>query len=872
MPLPLIWQAGAIFLLTGLLPGILVVDWFTQGLTKRISLLSKGEQALYSIGIGYGVIIVVMLLLSYLPGGIERWQTLLIFDLLLVALAIRYLLSPQGTGHSRELFASPSPRIWTTIGLIILALYGGFFRFADLGYADFQGDEARAVIRAAEAIQGHPDALLGHTKGPAEILIPTALYSIAGQIDEASARLPFAFANFVGLFALFLLGYRLFGAVAGWSGAMLVAVDGYFIGFSHIVQYQSVVFLMVTLAILLLHRAVTELKADQEKRHHGGKLDSLLMLASLLLSTGLLAHYEAGLLLFPGIWLIILMARQLGMLRLIRAMAWPLFAGAGILALFYIPFIRNPNFATTLAYITVNRIGVGGSGGDDASEFGRFPYNNLLDVFERTTLYSSSYYLFLLIGLMALALAWVYYRSLPAPWRWLVIALWSVGLLFTFWQPTWGTIFSRSVDGPDLTVLLFGLAFVACWLMPSPTWQERMVWLWFGGPMLLSIFFIATPNTHVYGFFIGWALLAGMMIERIWHWFRDKVPLYQARLWALATATTLMLLFGNYAYWYFVHNQVEVLRTWQTNRPPGYWTSYTVPTPLSIFGFPFRSGWKAIGTLYADGTLQAAFDTNAVDAVADWYTLGRELCPRDSRYFILSQAVEPAKGEDVEKLRATLEQMYALWGVIRVNNEPRLWIYDKAIDKNDANHQGVHYIDESEKVTFFDRELAKANFERNGSISPSLADQVIEHPLDFYMGTLSDDSDSAIRLRGFTLKNQFAHPGNEIDLTLYWEARQPTSKPLSVTTQILDPNDFRKVGQRDGEPSCNLRPTNHWFPGELFADRYRIPINADAKAGTYQVRIGLYDRETGEALEAFTPEGESAGNGLGISQIDVVVP
>jgi hypothetical protein len=47
---------------------------------------------------------------------------------------------------------------------------------------------------------------------------------------------------------------------------------------------------------------------------------------------------------------------------------------------FYAPFIVNERFAATYTYLTDRRIG------------GSPPYNNLNDVFLRTTLYSTTYY------------------------------------------------------------------------------------------------------------------------------------------------------------------------------------------------------------------------------------------------------------------------------------------------------------------------------------------------------------------------------------------------------------------------------------------------------------------------------------------------
>ena len=52
-----------------------------------------------------------------------------------------------------------------------------------------------------------------------KLLLPTVIYALTDHLTETTARLPFTIANFTALFALFLLGWRLFGPVAGWSAA-----------------------------------------------------------------------------------------------------------------------------------------------------------------------------------------------------------------------------------------------------------------------------------------------------------------------------------------------------------------------------------------------------------------------------------------------------------------------------------------------------------------------------------------------------------------------------------------------------------------------------------------------------------------------------
>jgi hypothetical protein len=109
-------------------------------------------------------------------------------------------------------------------------------------------------------------------------------------------------------------------------------------------------------------------------------------------------------------------------------------------------------------------------------------------------------------------------------------------------------------------------------------------------------------------------------------------------------------------------------------------------------------------------------------------------------------------------------------------------------------------------------------------------------------------------------------------LTLYWEALAPIAHAYSVFTQIIDPSDAYKAGQRDGEPGCNLFPTDSWQPGDIIADRYYLPLAADARPGVYTLLIGMYDRESGERLDIFTASGDPVGDALGIDEVRIAAP
>ncbi|HEY72305.1 MAG TPA: hypothetical protein G4N99_03455, partial [Thermoflexia bacterium] len=51
-----------------------------------------------------------------------------------------------------------------------------------------------------------------------------------------------------------------------------------------------------------------------------------------------------------------------------------------------------------------------------------------------------------------------------------------------------------------------------------------------------------------------------------------------------------------------------------------------------------------------------------------------------------------------------------------------------------------------------------------------------------------------------------------------------------------------------GLPQAGRHPTDHWLPGEVVADPYRLELPADAPAGEYRVLAGLYDLVTLERL------------------------
>ena len=494
--LPHLLQAVAALLLIGIVPGVLVVE----------ALLGRGdspphwlERIVYSVGAAFVLGVAMLLLLSYLPGGLIGWQIFIAADTVILGLA-GWLLWRLRSDPPAPVPAW-QPRYdgrWLAAGALVLLIAAGLIRFVNLGYTDFQGDEARAALRAAAVLQGYEDVLFLHKKGPTEILLPTAIYGMTGHLTETSARLPFALANLAGLFAVWLLGWRLFNPLAGWVAALFMAFDGYFIGFARIVQYQSVVFLMTVLVVLAVYHIVSRPRA----------LTAYLTLAALYLATGMLSHYEGALALIPAtfLWAALLRRNQADRRTIMVATVVAAAVGGALVLAFYLPFVLSPDFGATFAYLSGERVG------------GEPPYNNLLETFMRTTVYSTTYAIVLLILSTVAAMVRAYWHNLSRPWA-LIFSGAAVALaIVTFWQPDWLQIGDRDwIFAPFL--LLLGVIV----LLPNLRLEERVVWLWFGVIMVLALFLTAKPRTHVYTFFIPWLILCGFTLSLAWLWLRRRI-------------------------------------------------------------------------------------------------------------------------------------------------------------------------------------------------------------------------------------------------------------------------------------------------------------------------------------------------------------
>ncbi len=128
-----------------------------------------------------------------------------------------------------------------------------------------------------------------------------------------------------------------------------------------------------------------------------------------------------------------------------------------------------------------------------------------------------------------------------------------------------------------------------------------------------------------------------------------------------------------------------------------------------------------------------------------------------------------------------------------------------------------------------------------------------------------DDNGEAVNLSRAAF-----HPGDSIDLRLFWRALAYMYTDYTAFVHVIGP-DGEIVYQYDQRPMQGFLPTSYWPPNQVITDNYTIEIPADAQPGDYTVRVGLYDLDTMTRLPV-TMDGEPSGDSILALTLPVEAP
>lgn len=104
-------------------------------------------------------------------------------------------------------------------------------------------------------------------------------------------------------------------------------------------------------------------------------------------------------------------------------------------------------------------------------------------------------------------------------------------------------------------------------------------------------------------------------------------------------------------------------------------------------------------------------------------------------------------------------------------------------------------------------------------------------------------------------------PGEELTVSLYWQATAPTDRPYTVFTHFIAADGFTVTSQ-DNPPVWGSYPTTDWSPGERITDKYTLIIPAETGPGDYRLRLGWYDPTTLARVSLLTDNGSAHADHL----------
>ena len=108
-------------------------------------------------------------------------------------------------------------------------------------------------------------------------------------------------------------------------------------------------------------------------------------------------------------------------------------------------------------------------------------------------------------------------------------------------------------------------------------------------------------------------------------------------------------------------------------------------------------------------------------------------------------------------------------------------------------------------------------------------------------------------LLGYDLSSATPSPGDDLYLTLHWQALKSIEKEYTIFVCLQ--GETGRLWLEEGQPFDGFYTTKLWPPGEVLLDRHRLTLPPDLSPGHYRLAVGIRDPDTGEILAV---EGEDS--------------
>ena len=138
----------------------------------------------------------------------------------------------------------------------------------------------------------------------------------------------------------------------------------------------------------------------------------------------------------------------------------------------------------------------------------------------------------------------------------------------------------------------------------------------------------------------------------------------------------------------------------------------------------------------------------------------------------------------------------------------------------------------------------------------------VQNPVDINFG-------DQIKLVGYELNGEEWHPGEDLLVTMYWEALEDLDEDLWLLMRLVHRRGY-DLTFKDGCPSGGKYTTDHWKQGDVIPSVHRLRIPDDAEKHPYRLTLSMHPFDSEEWLPILNEQGQVTGDIVILTLISVV--
>src|SRR3990167_9682787 len=490
----------------------------------------------------------------------------------------------------------------------LIIVYSVFVRAQGIGYSGFQGDEVNPMTFLYDMKSGPIAYLIEQKRAPMQYIINLINVSMFGYHNEGQIRIPFLIFGIFALFTIYKLAEKIAGKNIALFATLFMSVNGLFIAFSRITQYQSFMFFLIPIAVYIFIKA-----------HETSSL-KLYFYSGILTSLAFLAHLDtvSVMLFYIAVFVSDLM-RSPNLKSLKKNL--PIVLRSGLVffiallipsLIYYVPYFMHPVFSDSTSGYLGGRL-LGG---------GFMPRTQI--TLKLLTMYVPKFHLYtlFLLGILGLLLKakdldlLKFFRlsfSKVIVQRIYILAV----IVFAF-----ASEFSLYPVKPRLsTLMVLGTSMLISGILiisKKIDWKFAALSTWFLGTYAFYFYIMKDPRTHVYVSILPLFILASY---GFWE-FLNILKLQSLRY------LTLLVLFLSIIYvssvnWIVFVDKSPEYPWWDKNDVFGN-AIYRIKRVRyekveGVFGFNQYRAWYQIADLYKKECLIGTYNSNEKDAITYFY-------------------------------------------------------------------------------------------------------------------------------------------------------------------------------------------------------------------------------------------------------------